>query len=192
MKIALIVSLLLVSGSLVAQTGAVPHSPEYASADRKISAMVAFESNPPKSGLVTRLTDREINAYFAEGGVKWPDGVSDVKIDDQPAVINGSGLVDFDKVTAKNRSNNPLLALFSGVHTVRVTAQASAVRGRASVKVQSVSLDGLEIPRAALEYFVEKYLQPKYPEADLDSVFGMPDRIDSAIVGDREITFTQK
>lgn len=182
----------LISCCMLAQNAFAQHSPAYASADKKISAMVAFESHPPKSGLVTTLSDEEINAYFAEGGVKWPDGVSDVKIDDQPAVINGSGLVDFDKVTAKNRTNNPLLALFSGVHTVRVTAQASAVHGRATLNVQSVSLDGLDIPRPALEYFVQKYLQPKYPEADLDTVFGMPDRIDSAIVGNRKITFTQK
>ena len=176
----------------LAQSSSADHSSTYLSADKKISAMVAFESNPPRNGLITTLSDAEINAYFSEGGVKWPDGVSEVRIEDQPAVINGSGLVDFDKVTAKNRSSNPLLALFTGVHTVRVTAQAAAVHGRASIKVQNVSLDGLDIPRPALEYFVEKYLQPKYPEADLDSVFGMPDRVDTAIVGDRQITFTQK
>ncbi len=178
--------------ALLAESSSADHSSTYLTADRKISAMVAFESNPPRNGLATTLSDAEINAYFEEGGIKWPDGVSDVRIEDQPAVINGTGLVDFDKVTAKNRSSNPLLALFSGVHTVRVTAQAAAVHGRGSVKVQNVSLDGLDIPRPALEYFVQKYLQPKYPEADLDSVFGMPDRIDSAIVGDRQITFVQK
>lgn len=189
MKIALTVILLIASA--VAQNTA-QHSREYASADRKIRDMAAFESQPQTGGRVTVLTDPEINAYFAEGGVKWPEGVSDVKIDDQPAVVNGSGQVDFDKITAKNRSNNALLAIFSGVHTVRVTAQVAGVKGRATVRVQSVSLDGLEIPRQALEFFVQKYLQSKYPEADLDSVFGMPNRIDSAIVGDHQITFTQR
>jgi hypothetical protein len=189
MKITL--TLMLLIGSALAQNQA-QHSPEYLSSDKKIAAMMAFESNPAAGGRVTVLTDAEINGYFAEGGVKWPDGVSDVKLDDQPAVINGSGQVDFDKVTAKNRSSSPWLALFTGVHMVRVTAQVAGIKGRATVKVQSVSLDGLEIPRAALEFFVQKYLQPKYPEADLDTVFGMPDRIDSAIVGDRQITFTQR
>jgi hypothetical protein len=182
--------LLLLCGGLL-QSAFAQHSPAYMSADRKISAMVVFQANPTRA-LTTTLSDAEINAYFAEGGIKWSEGVSNVKIYDQPAVVNGSALVDFDKITAKNRSNSPFLALFSGVHTVRVTAQAAAIRGRASIKVQSVSLDGLEIPRPALEFFIQKYLQPKYPEADLDSVFGMPDRIDTAIVGDRQITFAQK
>ena len=181
---------LLLAACASAQNG--QHSNEYRSAEKKIAAMDAYDAGASRSGHVTMLNDAEINAFFAEGGVKWPDGVSDVRIDDQPAVVNGSGQVDFDKVTAKNRSNNPMLALFSGVHTVRVTAQVAGIKGRASVKVQSVSLDGLEIPRAALEFFVQKYLQPKYPEADLDTVFGMPNRIDSAIVGDHQITFTQR
>lgn len=188
MKAAL--ALLLLSACAFAQNA--QHSNDYRSADKKIAAMDAYDAGTSRAGQATVLSDAEINAYFAEGGVKWPDGVSDVKIDDQPAVVNGSGQVDFDQVTAKNRSNNPMLALFSGVHTVRVTAQVAGIKGRASVKVQSVSLDGLEIPRAALEFFVQKYLQPKYPEADLDTVFGMPDRIDSAIVGDHQITFTQR
>jgi hypothetical protein len=185
-----VLALLLLAASAVAQNP--QHSAEYGSADRKIAAMDAYDAGASRAGHVTVLTDAEMNAFFAEGGVKWPDGVSDVKIDDQPAVVNGSGQVDFDKITAKNRSSNPMLALFTGVHTVRVTAQLAGIKGRASVKVQSVSLDGLEIPRVALEFFIEKYLQPKYPEADLDTTFGMPDRIDSAIVGDHQITFTQR
>ena len=113
MKIGFI--LLLLVASATAQNNA-QHSAEYRSADRKIAAMDAYDAGASRAGRVTVLTDAEMNAFFAEGGVKWPDGVSDVKIDDQPAVVNGSGQVDFDKVTAKNRSSNPMLALFSGVH----------------------------------------------------------------------------
>lgn len=168
------------------------HSPEYRSADHKFAAIVSFESNPTPGGRTTVLTDREINAYFNEGGIQWPDGVSDVRLDFQPAVINGSAQVDFDKVTAKNREKSPMMALFTGVHTVRVQAQASAVHGRATIRVQSVSLDGLDIPRAALEFFVQHYLQPKYPEFDLDTTIGLPYRIETAIVGDHQITLIQR
>lgn len=186
----IVLAFLVLLASAFAQSRS--HSAGYISADRKIEAMVNYESNPRSNGLTTVLSDDEINAYFAEGGIKWSEGVSDVKISDQPAVINGSAQVDFDKITAKGRSNNPMLSFFTGVHTVRVTAQAAAVKGRASIRVQTVSLDGVEIPRQALEFFVQKYLQPKYPEADLDAVFGMPNRVDTAIVGDRQITFVQR
>jgi hypothetical protein len=115
-----------------------------------------------------------------------------VRIDNQPGVTNGSAQVDFEKVTAKNRSNNMLLMIFTGIHTVRVRAEATGEKGRAHVKTELVSLDGLEIPPAAIELFVEKYLQPKYPEADLDAVFGMPNRVDAVTVGDHQVTFVQR
>jgi hypothetical protein len=58
--------------------------------------------------------------------------------------------------------------------------------------VDSVSLDGVEVPRLVLQLFVEKYLQPRYPEIGIDSRFPLPDRIDTAIVGQHLITLTQK
>jgi hypothetical protein len=177
---------------LLVATAFAQHSPEYISAEKKLQAMDDYSSGTSHAGKTTVLTDAELNAYFAEGGVKLPDGVSNVRIDNQPGVTNGSAQVDFEKVTAKNRSNNMLLMIFTGIHTVRVRAEATGEKGRAHVKTELVSLDGLEIPPAAIELFVEKYLQPKYPEADLDAVFGMPNRVDAVTVGDHQVTFVQR
>jgi hypothetical protein len=60
------------------------------------------------------------------------------------------------------------------------------------VHIQSASLDGIDIPRAALELFVNRYLKPKYPNVGLDSEFKMPDRIDTAAVGNHYVVLTQK
>ena len=177
---------------ILVATSFAQHSSEYLRAERKFAAMDAYSANASPAGKSTVLTDAELNAYFAEGGIKFPDGVSEVRIDDQPGVANGSAQVDFDKVTAKSRANNPLMGLFTGLHTVRVTTNASGTKGRAHVVVQTVSLDGVEIPRAALEFFIEKFLQPKWPEADLDSVFGMPNRVDTVAVGEHQVTFVQR
>lgn len=183
----IVVALLILVATAFAQ-----HSPDYQRAVKKFEAMDAYAATASPAGRTTVLTDAELNAYFAEGGVKFPDGVSDVRIDDEPGAAHGSAQVDFDKVTAKSRENNPLMGIFTGLHTVRVTASASGAKGRAHVVIQTVSLDGLEIPRAALEMFVEKFLQPKWPEADLDSVFGMPNRVDSVSVGEHQVTFVQR
>ena len=187
MKFAVIFLLLFAATLAQAQ-----HSADFLIADKKFAAVTAFESNPTPGGAVTTLSDNELNAYLNEGGVKWSDGVSDVRMETEPGIIHGSAQVDFDKVTAKSRSNNPLMMMFTGVHTVRVTAQANGLKGRARIIVQSVSLDGLEIPKQALELFIQHYLQPKYPEVDLDTVIGMPYRIDSAQVGEGHITLAQR
>jgi hypothetical protein len=43
-----------------------------------------------------------------------------------------------------------------------------------------------------LQLFVEKYLQPKYPEIGLDSRFALPERIDTAVVGERRLVLIQR
>jgi hypothetical protein len=60
------------------------------------------------------------------------------------------------------------------------------------VHVDSVSLDGIEVPNFVLELFVEKYLTPRYPQIGMDSRFTLPDRIDSAVVGRHQVTLVQK
>ncbi|MBV8051886.1 MAG: hypothetical protein JOZ80_11895, partial [Acidobacteriaceae bacterium] len=89
-------------------------------------------------------------------------------------------------------SSNPLLAIFTGVHDVVVNANAHGTRGRGVVHVNSVSLDGVQVPNFILQLFVEKYLQPKYPQVGLDSEFDLPERIDTATVGTHSLTVTQR
>ncbi|MGH9529397.1 MAG: hypothetical protein ACRD2S_05690 [Terriglobales bacterium] len=140
----------------------------------------------------TELTDNEINAYFAAGKVELPAGVQSVIFREQPGVVTASCRVDFDQVEAGRRSANPLLSLFSGIHDVVIEANARGTAGQGLVEVQSVSLDGVEIPRFVLELFVEKFLQPKYPNVGLDSRFPLPQRIDTAVVGMQKLTISQK
>jgi hypothetical protein len=53
-------------------------------------------------------------------------------------------------------------------------------------------MDGVTVPRAALQFFLERYITPKYPEVALDTSFRLPYKIDLAIVGDQQLTITQK
>src|SRR5882724_11314254 len=140
----------------------------------------------------TEFTEQEINAYFASGAIKLPAGVQSVNFQGQPEVVTATSRVDFDQLRAGRRSSNPLLSMFTGIHDVVVAAHVRGAGGQGYVNVDTVSLDGVEIPRFALQMFVEKYLQPKYPGVGLDSKFALPDRIDTAKVGLHKLTITQK
>src|SRR5262249_17424591 len=140
----------------------------------------------------TEFTEQEINSYFAAGLVPLPAGVKSVSFEANPGVVTGLSRVDFDQLKAGRNSSNPLLSVFGGVHDVVVVAHAQGAGGQGLVQVDSVSLDGVQIPRFVLEMFVEKYLQPKYPGIGLDSRFALPDRIDIATVGSHKLTVTQK
>ena len=140
----------------------------------------------------TVITQDEINAYIAAGGVQLPKGVQSVRFSGAPNVITAHARVDFDQVTAGSRSMSPLLALFTGVHDIVAVADANGTGGTAVIHVRSVSLDGTNIPRAALEFFIDRYVKPKHPEVGLDTRFQMPARIDRAQVGEHTLTLQQK
>jgi hypothetical protein len=140
----------------------------------------------------TTFTELEINAYFASGNIKLPAGVQSVVFQEQPGVIIGSSRVDFDPLKAGKNSYNPLLSVFSGLHDVVVTAHAYGAHGQGVVHVDSVSIDGVDVPQFVLELFVEKYLKPKYPNIGIDSRFALPSRVDGATVGLQKVSLTQK
>ncbi|MFL6300292.1 MAG: hypothetical protein ACJ71N_06760 [Terriglobales bacterium] len=140
----------------------------------------------------TVLPDNEGNAYFAAGRVKLPASVQQVRYATTPGTVNAVARIDFDKLTQNSTSNNPLLSLFTGVHDVRVIADASAKSGTATVTAQSVEIDGIPVPRMALEYFVNKYLTSRFPNVGMTSHFKLPSKVDSATVGQAQVTVNQR
>jgi len=163
-----------------------------ASAEAKLRHIEENARRNPPDQAPTVLTEREINTYLASGRVQLPVGVRSVAFAGQNGVLNTTARVDFDAITAQSRSSNPLLALFRGVHDVHAVAHASGSGGRGQVHIDSIDLDGTAIPRIALQFFVDRYITPKYPEVGLDSVFALPDRIDTARIGDHQLILTQK
>jgi hypothetical protein len=183
--------IVLVSAVLPAQKTSVDSS-AVANMERKLEHIKSNGALLHPDQTPTELTEQEINVYFASGQIALPVGVRSVHLEGQPEAITGTARVDFDQLKAGRRSSNPLLSVFTGIHEVVVAAHAHGDGGQGRVQVDSVSLDGVDIPRFILQLFVEKYLQPKYPNVGLDSRFALPDRIDTARVGAHKLTLTQK
>jgi hypothetical protein len=167
-------------------------APELASATHKIAHLEANGRAAHPDPAPTVLTEQEINAYLASDDIQYPAGVQSVRLSGTTGAISGTATVDFDKVREGTHSSNPLLSIFSGIHNVQVETHAYGRGGQGYVHVDSVSLDGIEVPQFVLRMFVEKYLQPRYPDIGIDSRFKLPDRIDSAVVGQHVVTLTQK
>ena len=150
------------------------------------------ESDSPRP-MTTQFSENEVNAYVNSGAVKIPEGVHNLRLVGDEGIIVGTARADFDEIKAGRRgSMNPLLALFSGVHDIRVSSHAVGRGGTGVVDVDSVEIDGTAVPRVAIELFVDHYLKPKYPGVGMHSSFEMPARIDSATVGAHTLTVVQK
>lgn len=168
------------------------NNPAVESMQRKLDRIQSNGAQPHLRPLTTVMTEQEINSYAASGRVQLPKGVQSVRFSGQPGVIDSWARVDFDQLTAGQRSANPLLSMFSGVHDVAVTAHGSGSGGVGTVHIDSVALDGVTIPDFVLQMFVNRYVKPKHPNLGIDSRFQLPDRIDTAAVGNHELTVTQK
>ena len=163
-----------------------------ASMDRKVDALEANAARNPPRRMSTDLTEAEINAYINSPAVKLPAGVHSPHLTGIDSNVTGTANVDFDQIKAGRSSSNPLLGLFSGTHDVKVKVRGIGTNGQVNVDVESVEIDGVSVPRMALEFFIDRYLKPKYPEIGMHSTFRMPDRIDTAVVGSHVLTLVQK
>ncbi len=140
----------------------------------------------------TAVSEREINSYLASSQVQLPDGVKHVDFVIAPGQGHATARVDFDQITQGRYSGNPLMSLFKGVHEVVVYAHASGSGHVGQVHVDSVAIDGVNVPQVALEYFIDHYLKPKHPEIGIDSRFQLPYKIDIAELGFNRLKLTQK
>jgi hypothetical protein len=186
--------LLLLSAAMFAgqQSPSDHHSSEFRSMQAKLAYLKQNAAKTHPDPKPVDLSEAEVNAYFNEGGVKLPKGVSNVHLTSQPGTIDGHAQVDFETIMEGKGSANPLLSMFSGQHDVHIVAQAAGSSGTGSIKVQSVYLDGIELPQMALQFFAQRYITPKYPNVGVNSTFKLPLRIDNAVVEAGRVRLTQQ
>ena len=187
------VFVVLISLAAVAQT-APRRSPAADSMERKLQYIDQNSRSSQPKPAPTVLTEQEVNAWFASPYAKLPKGVHSLRVIGANGQITANASINFDEVKEGRGGGgfNPLMSMFSGTHDVQVIAGAQAQNGNAEVHVQSVSIDDVNIPKMALEFFVDHYLKPKYPNVGLDTTFTPGYRVDSARVGTHQIAIVQK
>jgi hypothetical protein len=170
-------------------------SPKHRLADslqRKLDHIQENAKSAHPDQIPTVMTEEEINDYFAAGRVNLPQGVKKVIFQGQSGTLTALATIDFDELRAGERSSNPLLSIFSGIHNVRVESDGAGSGGQGKVHVRTVSIDGTEVPRMALEFFMSQYLKPRYPNVGMDSEFSLPDKINLSTIGYHKLVVTQK
>ena len=167
-------------------------SADFRAMEQKIAYLKQNAAKPHPDSKPTVITEQEANAYFNQGGVKLPKGVSNVRLAAKPGQIDGHAQVDFEQIMAGRGSGNPLYSMFSGQHDVHAVAQAGGNNGVGTIRVQSVELDGVQLPQFALEWFVQHYLTPKYRNVGMTSTFKLPLRIQSATVESGKVSLIQR
>src|SRR5262245_37659514 len=74
-----------------------------------------------------------------------------------------------------NSTGNPMVdALVGGTHNLFVKGKLSGHDSRGKFDLEEIKGDGIPVPRVLIQTLFDKYVKPKYPDADLKKPFELP------------------
>lgn len=170
--IALSLALLVTTGSFASRS-------DYLSVQRKFQQI---DKRQIKSGTKVSISSGEINAYVenelpkvAPPGIRRPQ----VTLNGNDSAT-GSALIDFVKLrSAQGKQPGWILrTLLQGEHEVQVKAHVRSGNGQATVDLEEVAIAGVQISGSALDFLVQNYLLPHYPDAKIGEPFELPKTVD--------------
>jgi hypothetical protein len=152
---------------------------DYLSAKRKFDQI---ESGGVKPGSQVVIAGRELNAWVQkEMPEVAPEGVRNPEVRLGSGRATGTALIDFLKLRRAAGSPEPgwiLRKLLSGEHDVSVTTRVDSGGGKATVNVEQVEISGVPVSGAALDYMIQNYVLPRYPDAKIGRPFELGHKID--------------
>jgi hypothetical protein len=152
--------------------------PLYESAKRKIELV---QEDKAKPGSRVWLSLAELNAYGKNAALTAaPQGLRNPRLELGNGAAAGSALIDFLKVRQiKGPAPNALVAWFlSGERPVRAEARIESGHGRATVRLQKVTVSWLTAQGAVLDFLIENFLLPFYPQAKIGTPFDLKHNVD--------------
>ena len=153
-------------------------SPELVSAKHKLDLI---EQEKLKRGKRVTFTARELNAYVREEVVKMaPESIRDPRLELGMGRALGFARIDFLKVKqAQGKPSGWLMQkLLHGERPVAVTIRVESSGGEARVDVERVEISGVAVEGAALDFLIQQYVTPNYPEAKMGQPFKLSHRVD--------------
>ncbi len=152
---------------------------DYLNIQRKFDAI---EQNRVKPGTRVTLPASELNAYAQfELPAIAPQGIRNPTVElvgNNVAV--GHAMIDFGKLrTADGKAPGWMMAtLLAGERDVVVRTRIRSAGGTATVFLERVEVSGVPIEGAALDFLIDNYLMPRYPDAKINRPFALPYGID--------------
>jgi hypothetical protein len=164
------VSILIVAASLAGAA-----SDYYASAKAKFNSI---EAERLPSGARVLLTIPELNAWFTR---EAPAGVRNPRLRVSARdLATGAAFIDFGKLerSAGLQPGWLMSKILDGERPVSVTARVRSSAGRATVDLQRVEISGIVIDGRTLDFLIQNFLIPMYPDAIVGRPFALGHRIE--------------
>jgi len=149
-----------------------------------------IQEGKAKPGSVFHFTPAELNAWVR---MKVPsiiqDGFRDPLLQLGNGTASASARVDFIKVRHSEGVETSWLVakLIQGEKLVTAKASIQSANGKATVHIIRVEIGGLAVTGAPLDFLVQNFLLPFYPDAKIDEPFELAGDVDRIVVTPAEV-----
>jgi hypothetical protein len=135
---------------------------------------------PP--GTRVDISAAELNAWVTdEARLYAPGAARNVKLEMTAGSATGSLTLDFLKLRQAATGEQPgwlMKNLFAGERQVSVTAHFESKDRRARVDVDRVEISGVPIEGTTLDFLIQNWLRPTFPDVKINQWFDLGYRID--------------
>jgi hypothetical protein len=152
--------------------------PAAASVTRKLDVI---QSGRAKPGAVFVFTAAELNAWVRiKAPMVVPEGLREPRLVMGNGTATGYALVDFLKLQhgAGIETNWLISKLIQGEKRLMASAGIQSANGRATVHLIRVEIGGLAVSGATLDFLIDTFFRPLYPDAKIDEPFELSDRVE--------------
>ena len=118
------------------------------------------------------VTEAELESYVVYSlREKIPVQMDSIDVQLTPGAVAADTQMTFNS----NTTGNPMVdALVGGTHNLFVKGRLSGYQGRGKFDLEEVRVDGIPVPKVLINSLFDRYVKPKYPEADLKEPFDLP------------------
>jgi len=152
--------------------------PRAESVTRKLDII---QSGKAKPGAVFVFTSAELNAWArVKAPQVVPEGLRQPRLELGNNSATGYALIDFLKVRhgAGAETNWLVAKIIQGEKPVKVNARIQSAHGRATVYLQRVEIGGLAVSGGTLDFLIQTFFLPLYPNATINEPFELDYGID--------------
>jgi hypothetical protein len=125
-----------------------------------------------RNGKEVEVSDTELESYVLyELRQDIPVQMDSIDIQLTPGTVAADTQMTF---TNLNTGNPVVDTLVTGTHNLFVKGRFTGKASRGKFDLDEIRVDGIPVPRILIESLFEKYVKPKYPDADLKEPFDLP------------------
>lgn len=141
-----------------------------------------IERGDSPAGTRLDFSATELNAWIRdEARIYAPGAVRNIRLDLTPGGAAGSALIDFLKLRQAATGEAPgwiMKNLFAGERQVTVSVRFASRNRRARVDVDRVEVSGVPIEGSALDFLIQTWLRPTFPDVKINEWFDLGFRVD--------------